>query len=359
MYALSPHPRRDTAVPCIIWAMTSNWDIVGHEWAVQYLRRSLLNERGAHAYLLSGPPQIGKGLLALRLAQRLVCETDNLDPCLACRACKRVVHDNHPDVRAISLATQQANDKPDAAKSREMKIDTVREWQRDIGLRPFEARRRVFILDDAQALTEAASNALLKTLEEPPAYAVLILIAQGSGDLLPTIVSRCRVLRLRPLPRAVVARALQVRNVAAEDAELIAAWSGGRIGWALQAVDTPDFLEAQQQRLDVLLQLGRTGRVERMQWAEERAKEYRGDAAAVLAWVRLWQSWWRDVLLVQSGNARSITHRDRRAELEVVAEALSLDRVQQFLVRLDIVCVQLADNVNPQLALEHVMLHLP
>jgi DNA polymerase-3 subunit delta' len=339
--------------------MASNWNIVGHTWAVEYLRSSLRNGRGAHAYLFSGPSQIGKALLARRLAQRLVCDNHGDDPCLTCRSCKRIEHGNHPDVRKISLATQDGVQKPDAAKSRELKIDTIREWQRDIDLRPFEANHRVFILDDAQALTEAASNALLKTLEEPPPYAVLILIAQGSGDLLPTIVSRCRGLRLRPLPRRLVAETLRERNVAAEDADLIAAWSGGRIGWALDVLNNPDLLEAQQQRLNVLLQLGAASRVERMRWAEERAKEYRGDSAIVLEWVRLWQSWWRDVLLMQSGNSHAVTHVDRQPELQQMAKSSSMEQTHQFLARLDHVQVQLADNVNSQLALEHLALHLP
>ncbi|HEY0739575.1 MAG TPA: DNA polymerase III subunit delta' [Herpetosiphonaceae bacterium] len=341
-------------------AQDTNWGIVGHEWAVQYLRRSLLNQRGAHAYLLAGPESIGKSLLAQRLAQTLICETGGPDPCLVCRACKRAARGNHPDVRSISLETQAANDKGDA-KSKVLRIETVREWQRDIDLRPFEAERRVFTLDDAQALNEAASNAMLKTLEEPPPYAVLILVAQGAGDLLPTIVSRCRVLRLRPLSREVVAQALQERyNVAAGDAALIAAWSAGRIGWAFRAVANPDLLEEQQQRLDVLIQLGAASRVARLRWAEERAKEYRGgEHVAAIEWLRLWQSWWRDVLLLRSGNTAAITHLDRQDELDAAAQGLSLAEVQHFLVQLDATRQQLAENVNPQLAFENVTLHIP
>ncbi len=342
----------------------TNWGIAGHEWAVDYLRRSLLNERGAHAYLFAGPAHIGKSLLALRLAQALVCELGGPDPCRTCRGCKRAAKGNHPDVRTMSLEHQAAaaatSTKADAARSKELKIGTIREWQRDIDLRPFEARRRVFILEDADALNESAANAMLKTLEEPPPYAVLILVAHGAGDLLPTIVSRCRVLRLRPLPRKTVAHTLQQRyNVATEDAELVAAWSGGRIGWAIASVENPDLLDQQQQRLDELVRLGVASQVERMRWAEERAKEYRGEAGAAVEWVRLWQSWWRDVLLVRAGNPHAITHLDRRHELEELAQTVSLDQVQRFLQQLDAVHEQLAANVNPQLAFENVTLHVP
>ena len=340
----------------------ANWGLAGHEWAVEYLRRSVGGGRGAHAYLFAGPPNIGKGRLALRLAQALLCETGGPDPCLECRACKRIAKGNHPDVRVASLDTQaDAASTKTETKSRELKIGTIREWQRDIDLRPFEAERRVFILDDAETLNEAASNAMLKTLEEPPSYAVIILIAHGAGDLMPTIVSRCRVMRLRPLSRGAVARWLETHyGVAAEDAALVAAWSGGRIGWAISAVQQPERLEQQQQRLDTLIGLGAASRVVRMRWAEERAKEYRGgEHELAVEWVRLWQSWWRDVLLVRSGNAGAITHLDRRAELEDIARAVPLEQTQHFLQLLDATREQLADNVNPQLAFENATLHVP
>src|SRR3954453_10763116 len=153
--------------------MQTSWDIVGHQWAVEHLRTSIVRERVAHAYLFTGPTAIGKATLALRLAQALICERGTGEPCLVFRTCKRVAHGNHPDVRTVSLATQAAAQKPEEARSRELKIDTVREWQRDIDLRPFEASKRVFVLDDADKLNDQAANAMLKTLEEPPAYAVL------------------------------------------------------------------------------------------------------------------------------------------------------------------------------------------
>ena len=340
--------------------METPWDIVGHDWAVDYFRRSIAADRIAHAYLFAGPSHIGKAALALRLAQALICERPGVDPCLECRACKRTANGNHPDVRTVSLATQAAAQKADETKSRELRIDTVREWQRDIDLRPFEARRRVFILDDADKLTDQAANAMLKTLEEPPPYAVLILIAQGSGDLLPTIVSRCRVMRLRPSRRETIALALRLRyGIEQGDADLLAAWSSGRFGWAVAAFDDPEILEQQRTALDALAALRGAGRVAQLKWAEERAKEYRADQSTVLHWLQLWQTWWRDVLLVAGGCGASVTYLDRRPELDLAASSAPLARVHDFLSRLDQARAQLADNVNPQLALENLALHVP
>lgn len=340
--------------------MEPSWNIVGHTWAVEYLRRSVARGEIAHAYLFSGPAGIGKATLALRLAQALLCERNDGEACLVCRACRRIASGNHPDVRSVSLATQAARQKADETKSRELRIDTVREWQRDIDLRPFEATRRVFILDDADKLNDQAANAMLKTLEEPPPYAVLILIAQGAGDLLPTIVSRCRVLRLRPVARAEIAAALASRyQLGATEAGLIAAWSGGRTGWAFTAAEDRGVIEAQQDQLDRLAGLRGAGRVARLKWAEERAKEYRADQFAVLASLYLWQNWWRDVLLAGNGCAAAITYQDRAEELGAVAAAVPLPSIYAFLRHLDRIREQLADNVNPQLALENLVLHLP
>lgn len=342
---------------------SQNWGIVGHAWAVAFLRTSLANGRASHAYLISGPAQIGKALLALRLAQALNCEVGSgVDPCGECRACKRIERGNYPDVRISGMAVQGRGLKPeDAAKQRDLRIDTVREWQADVNLKPYEGRRRVFIMHDAEKLNEAAANAMLKTLEEPPPYATLILVANTSGELLPTIVSRCQPLKLRPVPRTEIEAALRTRlNLAADDAALLAAWSGGRYGWAVRMVATPDDLAAQQEQLEGLIGLTALGRGAAFRWAEERAKEYRGgEQAMVFAALALWQSWWRDVMLAAAGCADTVTHIDQRDELARLAQRYDVADVRDFIARLDTAAQQLRENVNPQLALEGALLHMP
>jgi DNA polymerase-3 subunit delta' len=339
-----------------------SWDLIGHEWAVDFLRRSIAGGRVAHAYLLSGPAGVGKSLLALRLAQALNCESGASDPCLACRSCKRIERGNHPDVRLAGMASQASGLKPEeAARQKDLKIDTVRDWLADINLRPYEGRRRVFILHDAERLTEAASNAMLKTLEEPPPYATLLLVAHTAGDLLPTIVSRCQPIKLRPAPRQAIAAALRERyNLAGGDADLLAAWSGGRVGWAIRMIDSPDELDARQSQLDALIEMQQQPRAAGFRWAEERAKEYRsGDQPAVFAALELWQSWWRDVLLAAAGCADQIVHIDRRDEITQAARRYRLIEIHAFIARLNDTARQLRENVNPQLALENALLHLP
>lgn len=336
------------------------WDIIGHTWATEQLQQSIQAGTDAHAYLIGGPAGIGKALIALRFAQALNCETTPGDPCQACRTCRRIARGNHPDVRIAGMATQAAGLKPEeAARQKELKIATVREWQNDVNLRPYEARRRVFILHDAERLNEEASNAMLKTLEEPPPYATLVLVA-NSTDLLPTIVSRCRVLRLRPLGRQQVQEALSTRGVDAPDAALLAAWSGGQIGWAIQMLERPDDLQARQEQLDALIALTGQGRAATFRWAEQRAKEYRGgEQETVFRWLELWQIWWRDVLLTAAGCPESVTNIDRRSALERSAQTLSLTDLHTAVARIGAAAQQLRENGNPQLVLENLLLHLP
>ncbi|RRR73899.1 MAG: DNA polymerase III subunit delta' [Candidatus Viridilinea halotolerans] len=335
------------------------WNIIGHEWATKQLEQSIANNTDSHAYLFSGMAGIGKALLALRFAQALNCDEATGTPCLTCRTCRRIERGNHPDLRIAGMASQAVGLKAeDAARQKELKIGTVREWQRDITLRPYEARRRIFILHDAERLNEEASNAMLKTLEEPPPYATLILVA-NSTELLPTIVSRCRVLRLRPLPRRQVAEALAAHNVKPDDAAMLAAWSGGRIGWALQLVAQPEAVARRDEQLDALLALQSDGISAGMRWAEQRAKEYRsGEQESVFAWLELWQGWWRDLLLTAAGCPDGIVNIDRRDQLVQLARGQSLAQIHAMAMRIGQAAQQLRENGNPQLVLEHVVLQV-
>lgn len=337
------------------------WGIVGHEWAIDYLQRSIAAGRHAHAYLVSGPNGVGKALLALRLAQALNCETAGSAPCLECRTCRLIENGNHPDVRIASMETQAASaSSSQAARQRDLKIGTIREWQRDISLKPYEGRRRVFILHDAERLNEEASNAMLKTLEEPPLFATIILVANTS-NLLATIVSRCQSIRLRPLPRQQVAQALiEQAGVDEQQATLLAAWSGGRVGWALHMAASSDSIQTRQAQLDELLQMQNDSRTAFFRWAEERSKEYRGgEQETVLGWLELWRSWWHDMLLVAAGCTEYCMHIDRINDLQRSAQHYTLPEIYDFVVQIGDAVRHLRENVNPQLALEHVFLNMP
>ncbi len=318
------------------------WQVVGHEWAIELLERSLAAERVAHAYLLVGPPQIGKRTLALNFAQALNCVGEE-PPCGQCPACQRIAHGNHPDVRFIEAAGTA------------IKIEQIREMQREVALSPHSGRWKVFIIREMERATAEAANCLLKTLEEPPSQVVVVLTAGEVERLLPTIVSRCQVLALRPLSLQMTQRALEERwGVEAGRAELLARLSGGRLGWAVVASQGPAVLERRAQRLEELHTLMGQGRVERLEYARKLSQ----DAKETRRVLELWLSWWRDLLLMASGCPQQITNVDYRAMLEGQVRGRALHHFRDAVEAIQSAIRNLESNVNPRLTLEVLMLHL-
>ena len=321
------------------------WSIVGHNWAVALLRRSLAEGRVGHAYLITGPPQIGKGMLALTFAQALNCTHNEMiqRPCGECRSCRLVSGGNHPDVQLVE---------PDGVY---LKIDQVRALQHQIALSPVEGRYKVYILREMERATTQAANALLKTLEEPPSHALLILTASEPEALLPTIVSRCQLLPLRPLSREAVEAALVARGVAAEQAALLAGLSGGRIGWAMEVNQKPAILERRAQQLDELQELLGQGRAERFAYVEKLSR----DSAALRRVMSLWLTWWRDLLLLVHDSRATLTHQDRKVELRNLAEKSRPEQARQAVETIWTATKALDSHANPRLTAEVLMLNLP
>ena len=201
-------------------------DIVGHQAIKTYLQRSIDTARVAHAYALVGPEGVGKSMVATVFAQALLCpDAKGGAPCDHCRTCRQVHHRRHTDFHVVSLEDGSIG------------IDRVRELQRELALKPFEAERKVAVIDDADALTDAAQNSLLKTLEEPPGQTVILLVATNPNSLLPTVRSRCYVLRFQPLPAADVIRYLTGNGVGEDEAVFAATLGGGSLKAALSAVE--------------------------------------------------------------------------------------------------------------------------
>ncbi len=198
--------------------------IVGHDRQVTILKRALANNALAHAYLFSGEPGIGKRMTALALAAAVNCRTGGPDGgCGECPSCRRVASGSHPDVHAVV---------PDGD---EIKIDQIRQVQEDLALKPFEGSKKILIVDSAECMNPASSNAFLKTLEEPPGDALIILVTPMPQSLLPTIRSRCQEIRFQPLPRQVLAQALaQKRGLPESDARFLAALAQGSMGRGLE-----------------------------------------------------------------------------------------------------------------------------
>ncbi len=322
------------------------WGIVGHEWAVRFLRRAVGSGSVFHAYLFTGPPGVGKATLARALASALLCQGEGEPPCSACRACRLVASGSHPDLHIIE------SERPGAR----LKIDQVRDLQRQLALTPVEGRWRVAILRRFEEATTSAVNALLKTLEEPPPYVVLVVLSTDADRLLPTIVSRCQQVPLRPLPVAAVRQALVERwHAGPEQAELMAHLSGGRLGWAVRTLKDKKTLQRRAQRLDDLDRLLAASAIERFRYAEKLGR----DPVATQETLDLWIGWWRDVLLLAAEADAPLTNVDRQSTLRDHARRFGVEQSAAVLEALRSAADRLKRNANARLTLEVLMLDLP
>ncbi len=323
----------------------ARWPVIGHEWAIDHLDRALRHERVRHAYLITGPDHIGKTTLARAFAAALAC-TGDPRPCGECRACRLFLKGAHPDLTIIDSGE----------KGGVLKIEQVRELQQVLALRPYEARYRVAILRRFHEANPSAANALLKTLEEPMPSVVLILTATTADALLPTIVSRCQPIHLRPLSLETVRAALQARgDVPDEQADMLARISGGRIGWALSALEDPAALEQRKEAVALLAQALGANRRERFKLVETLP----GDKAALLPLLDVWQGYWRDVLLLATGSQAPITNVDEAEGLRNLAASVGADAAHRALNATCRTIVALGQNANARLALEVLMLDYP
>jgi DNA polymerase III subunit delta' len=327
--------------------MTDNWNMLGHEWAVDMLYQHVARGETRHAYLFCGPPGLGRRTLALRLAQALNCETPIAAgiPCRECRNCKQIAAMRHPDMNVVQAETEGGT----------LKVDQVREVQRALSLKPFQSMYRVALFLRFQEANDNAANALLKTLEEAPSYAVLLLTTDNPEQLLPTIVSRCEVLRLRPLPLAVVETDLIRHGVDADRARLLAHISGGRPGHARKLVDDEALLEIREERLNDLQTLLPAPRVEKFSYADKLSK----DRDSMRQTILIWLSYWRDVMLRTAQARTSLVNIDRNMEIESLAERLDLPTARRVVNDLESALEKMERNVNARLLAEVLLLDWP
>lgn len=327
--------------------MNANWNLIGHEWAVDLLKRHVADASPRHAYLFAGPPGIGRRTLALRFAQALNCQTpvEAGIPCGVCRDCKQIEVMQYPDLTTVQAETESGT----------LKVDQIRESRRMLTLKPYQGNYRVALFLRFQEANDNASNALLKTLEEAPPYAVLILTADTPEQLLPTIVSRCEVLKLRPLKIDAVQTALEAIGQEASRARLIAHVSGGRFGYARRLMEDGSLLERREEQLTELQTLISASRVEKFAYADKLSKDKESMRQTILTWL----SYWRDVMLRSAKVRTPLVNVDRDLEIEDLASQLDLSTTRRVVASLEGVLEKMERNVNARLLAEVLLLDLP
>jgi DNA polymerase-3 subunit delta' len=328
-------------------SITNNWHLTGHNWAVDMLRKHIIHGTTRHAYLFSGPPGLGRRTLALRFAQALNCPTPIAAglPCGQCRDCKQIESMKHADLTIVQAETEGGI----------LKVDQIREARKTLMLKPYMSKYRVALFLRFHEANDNAANALLKTLEEAPSYAVLILTAGNPEQLLPTILSRCEVLRLRPLRVEEVQRELENRGLENSRAKLLAHISGGRMGYAIRLIEDDTLLESREERLNDLLALLTASRVEKFAYADKLARE----KETMRQTISFWLSYWRDVMLRAARAETPLVNVDRNLEIEDLAGKLDLSSSRRVVSGLEEALEKLERNVNARLLAEVLLLDMP
>jgi DNA polymerase-3 subunit delta' len=329
-----------------------DWHIFGHEWAVNLLRTHAAGGKLRHAYLFVGPEGVGRATLALRFAQALNCSQAPVpgEFCGVCKDCRQIWARQYPD---LSLLLPEEGHK-------DVLIDQVRSLQHTLSLAPYAAAYRIALLPDFQHVTEQAENALLKTLEEPPDKVVLLLTVDALENLLPTIVSRCEVIRLRPAPLEDTSAFLQsVHRLSTEKAELIAHLSGGRVGAAIQMVEKSERLTHRAENLETFLGLLPAHRYERFKLAEKLTKTYKDARQNAFEAVTVWLSFWRDVFVRASGVDLPLVNVDLEAQVDQAAGWLDVKSARALVIAHEKALQELDQYANVQLLLEALMLKWP
>jgi len=317
------------------------------------LSTAVINDRLVHSYLISGPVQVGKSTLAWTFAQALNCLADPVSrrPCGLCRACKLISSHRHPDV--ISVEGELSG-----RGKRTLKIDQLRELQIALNLTPTEGRYKVAIIDGFNDANTNAANAFLKTLEEPPNYAVIIITAVDPDLLLPTIPSRCQQIALRSVPASIIEKTLSAKwGISPDKAASIARLADGRIGWAINASQDPGILEQRAARQNVLDEITTLDRVGRFKAAHKLA----GDPEELMEILRVWLEWWRDLVLFQASDSEETVTIDLQSvqRLQRLGAYWSPEVVIRSLRQTDTAIWQLERNANTKLVLENLLLVYP
>ncbi len=325
-----------------------DWDILGHSWAVDLLQSHIRHGEVRHAYLFSGAPGIGRRTLAIRFAQALNCANPPEPgvPCRACLTCRQIENMQYADLLIVQAEQEGGM----------LKVDQIRELQRSLALAPYQGRYKVALLLRFEEAHPSAMNALLKTLEEPAPQVIILLTADNPENLLPTIVSRCEVLRLRPLSIEQISNGLQQASaLPVERADLLAHISGGRPGLALKFVQQPERFEERSVWLSELERLIPASLLDRFNEAESLAKDKENLRNILLAWL----SFWRDVTMKSAGANAAITNQDRSTEIDALGKRLDMYQSSRVTSSLERAVDLLERNINPRLVMENLMLDLP
>ena len=320
-------------------------DIEGQKGVATHFKNAIKLNRISHAYILNGERGMGKKTVARAFSMTLMCENHGESPCMKCHACKQIMTDNNPDVRWVT------HDKPNV-----ISVDEVRrQINTDVQIKPYSSNYKIYIVDDADKMNQAAQNALLKTIEEPPSYVVILLLTVNKDMLLSTILSRCVSMELRPLGKQQVERYLvEKAGIVDYKAREVSDFAGGNIGKAIRLASSDDFMELKESVVRVAKNIGKmttgdiNGAIKEISSYKENIEEY----------LDLLFTWYRDVLIYKSCSEKcvnineKIIFADYIKQIKQQSEDCSYEAIERIFMELDGINGKLRVNVNFEMVME-------
>lgn len=319
-------------------------DVVGHSEIIQYIQNAVTEDKVSHAYILNGERGSGKKMLANLFAQTLQCEKGGAEPCHECHSCKQAASGNHPDIIRVT------HEKPNS-----ISVDDIRvQINEDIQVKPYNGKYKVYIVPDADMMTVQAQNALLKTIEEPPSYAVILLLTENADSLLPTICSRCVMLKLRNIKDQLVKKYLMEQlQVPDYKADVCTAFAQGNIGKATMLANSEHFNEIKDEAVHLLKNID-TMELGDLIEAVKRISVYKIE---ITDYLDILMIWYRDVLIYKA--TKNIDRLIFGEEIECIRERAkksSYEGIETILTALEKAKARLRANVNFDLVMELLLL---
>jgi len=335
-----------------------NWQVVGHEKNIKFLQKNIANNKLAHAYLFAGKPHLGKTLTAQKFMAAVLCRDyhrqnkieNKSEPCGQCVFCSQVNKGIYPDAYYLKKETDKKN----------ISVEQVREIQKLLSLASFLNSYKIVLIEKAEDLSESSQNALLKIFEEPKGKTILILLASDYKLLLPTLVSRCQLIKFLPLADKLIFEHLIDLGASREQAKLLSALAHGQIGLAVDFYKNPDFFQAHQDRIRQFFNLFELNLVERFNFINELLGDA-GNNAEMNKYLDeeldCWQQVLRDILLQHYGLDSMIASLNFKNEVVNLSQKYSAPRIISLLEQIKTAKKFLDYNINPRLAVENLLLN--
>lgn len=319
-------------------------DIVGHEQIIEHLKTAIEMGKVSHAYILNGPDLSGKMMIAEAFARALLCEKQDTDGCGECRSCRQSDDHNNPDIIYVK------HDKPNT-----ISVDDIRtQLNNDIVIKPYSNQYKIYIVDEAEKMNQQAQNALLKTIEEPPAYAVIMLLTTNADSFLQTIRSRCITLNLKSVKNDVIKSYLMTeKKIPDYQADVCAAFAQGVVGKAIKLASSDDFNELKESALSLIKRLDDIDLYE-MGEAIKQISDYK---LQVQDYFDLITVWYRDVLYMKATNdVNGLIFKDEVYDIKKQASKHSYHGIETIIEALDKAKLRINANVNFDLVIELLLM---